>query len=361
MKLCFADLEPHDREFFAEAFSGDEISFCDSSEEVPDDAEAVSVFIGSRITAEFLERHPAVKLIATRSTTTDHIDLRACAARGVSVRTVESYGDHTVTEHTFALILMLTRRMREAIASDSRRAFSYEALRSTELHGKTLGVIGTGRIGRQTLRLGRAFGMDTVGLDVSPDPIAAVEIGFRYVELEELLRSSHVISLHVPLTVQTFHLLNRATFSQCRRGAFLINTARGALIETQALVEALDAGIIGGAGLDVLEDERVMRRNASKIISEQIIERLHVSYAPAEPLVQGPDRADEVRRLMRNSELLSRPNVVCTAHIAFNSVEAIARINHATAQNIKAFFAARASNAAMESAGAQNAPSSDQI
>jgi D-lactate dehydrogenase len=361
MKLCFVDLEPLGREFFAEAFPSEEIWFGESLDEVPEEAEAVSVFIGSRITRQFLERHPAVKLIATRSTTTDHIDLRECAARGVTVRTVESYGDHTVTEHTFALLLMLTRRMREATSSDSRHSFSYEALRSTELHGKTLGVIGTGRIGRQTLRLGKAFGMETIGMDLSPDPAVAAEIGFRYVDLEELLRSSHVISLHVPLTVQTFHLFNRETFSQCRRGAFLINTARGALIETQALAEALDAGILGGAGLDVLEDERVFRRKASNIISEQIIERLHVSYAPIEPLVPSAERADEVRRLMRNSELLSRPNVVCTAHIAFNSVEAIARINRATAQNIETFFAARASNGIRKKPGARKARSYDPI
>jgi len=159
------------------------------------------------------------------------------------------------------------------------------------------------------------------------------------VSFDELLARSHVISLNLPLTTASFHLFNRETFAKCRRGVMIINTARGRLIDTRALVEALDAGIVSAAGLDVLEDERVMRRKATSIISEQIVEHLHDSFSPIEPLIPNSNRAEEVRLIIENSELLDRPNVVFTPHIAFNSMEAIARINRATANHIKNFLA----------------------
>ncbi len=339
MKICFVAIEEADGEFFDAEFRDADLQFCRGLDDVESDVEALSVFITSKIDARFLDAHPKLKLIATRSTTHDHIDLDACGQRNVQVCGVGSYGDHTVTEHTFALILALCRRLRKAMENKSNQAFSYESLRSIELHGKTFATFGAGRIGRQTLRLAGAFGMKLLACDLHPDGRLAREIGFEYVDFDELLRRADIISLNTPLTPETFHLFNRDTFAKCRRGVIIINTARGRLIDSAALIEALDAGIVGGAGLDVIEDERVMRRNASQIISDQIVEHLRDSFGPIEPLRQGAERIREVQRLMENSALLTHANVVFTPHIAFNSVEAIARINRETADNIKAFAA----------------------
>jgi D-lactate dehydrogenase len=349
MKVCFVETEPLEQEFFERELASEELCFCDAIEDVEADTEALSIFIHhSKIDARFLDQHPALRLVATRSTTHDHIDIEACDARSITVCCVGSYGDHTVTEHTFALMLALCRRLHQAMEANSARTFSYESLRGIELNGKTLGVLGAGRIGRQTLRIAKAFGMEPLARDVEPDASVAAEIGFEYVTLDELLARSHFISINLPLTPETFHMFNRETFAKCRRGVILINTARGRIIDSDALIEALDAGIVGGAGLDVLEDERVMRKNASQIISEQIIERLSAPFAPVEPLVQSVERAEELRQLMHNSALLSHPNVVFTPHIAFNSVEAIERINRATADNINAFIAGSPRNVVLK-------------
>ncbi len=339
MKMCFLETEPPEQEFFENEFANDDLDFCSSLDEVEGDAEVLSIFIHSKIDAVFLSAHPALKLIATRSTTSDHIDPGACVRRGVQVRGVGSYGDHTVSEHTFALLLAVCRKLRLAMEINSKRMFSCAALRSTELHGKTFGVIGAGRIGRQTLRLARAFGMKAVAFDISADAQVAAQISFDYVTLDDLFARSHFISINVPLTPETFHMFNRETFAKCRKGVVIINTARGRIIDTDALIEALNAGIVGGAGLDVLEEERVMRKKASDIISDQIMARLGESFAPVEPLEQAEERARELRELMHNSDLLAHPNVVFTPHIAYNSVEAIERINHATSENIRTFIA----------------------
>lgn len=224
------------------------------------------------------------------------------------------------------------------------RKFSYAAMRGIELNGKTLGVVGTGRIGRQVLRLANAFGMQTVGYDSHPDPAAAESLGFRYVSFSRMLRMADVVSINVPLTPATYRMFNRETFAKCRRGMILINTARGPIIDSEALIEALDAGIIAGAGLDVLEDERVMRKKAANILTEQIVKRLHESFAPVEPLDSDSRRISEVRRLMQNSTLVGHPNVIVTPHVAFNSYEALVRVNRATVENIKAFLAGTPGN-----------------
>lgn len=339
MKIGFLEIEPAEAAVFEAAFPEEELEQYEQLSDVPAEVEVLSIFIHSKIDAGFLAAHPALKFIATRSTTTEHIDLEACARRGIAVRNVPSYGDYTVTEHTFALILALARRLRQAMASQNFGSFSLESFRSMELHGKTLGSVGAGRIGRQTLRLGKAFGMETLVCEIQPDPEAAAAYGFQYVDFPTLLSRSHIISINVPLTPETFHLFDRDTFSKCRRGVLLINTARGRIIDSEALIDALDAGIVGGAGLDVLEDERVMHKSAGQIITSQIIEHLQSFGGSREPRAADPVRVREVARLMHNSALLSHPHVVFTPHVAFNSSEAIDRINRATIENIRAFAA----------------------
>ena len=338
MKIAFCETEPGEEEYFEQALKGHELEFCDNASDSAPETEAVSIFINSKIDSGFLDEHPALRLIVTRSTTDDHIELDACARRGVTVCNVGSYGDHTVPEHIFALILAICRKLRAAMEVAAGRRFSYAELRGTELNGKTLGVVGTGRIGRQVLRLAKAFGMETIGTDSDRDPEAAASLGFRYVGLSRMLRIADVISINVPLNSRTYHLFNRETFAKCKPGLILINTARGAIIESEALIDALNAGIVAGAGLDVLEDERVMRKKAAYILTEQIVERLHDAFAPLEPIGSDPARVSEVRRLMHNGTLIAHRNVISTPHIAFNSHEALARNKQTTIDNINAFL-----------------------
>jgi D-lactate dehydrogenase len=345
MKISLAETEPGEAEFFERELKGHEVEFCNGAADCSADSDVLAVFINSKIDAPFLSRHPALRLIATRSTTFDHIDLKACAEKHVAVCCVGgSYGDHTVPEHIFALILALCRKLRPALEVVAGRSFSYEALRGIELNGKTLGVVGTGRIGCQVLKLAKAFGMETLGTDSHRDPEAAASLGFRYVSFSRMLQHAHFISINVPLTPSTYHLFNRETFAKCRPGMILINTARGPIIDSEALIDALNSGIIAGAGLDVLEDERVMRKKAAHILTEQILERLHESFAPVEPLAPNLMRISEVRSIMHNSTLLGHPNVLVTPHIAFNSHEAIARINRVTVDNILGFLGGNPQN-----------------
>jgi D-lactate dehydrogenase len=337
MKMYFLDCEAAERSAFRESLPEHEICFPCCIQDLPDEAEVISLFIDSPVTEAFLAAHPHLRLVATRSTTADHIDLAACGRHGVTVTSVPSYGDHTVAEHTFALLLAIARKLRPALES-SRKTFSYDALRGFQLRGKTIGVIGTGRIGRHVLGLAHAFGMRPLAYDTAPQPDLATEERFEYVSMDRLLADSHVISLHAALTPESYHLLNRDTFAKCRRGVVIINTARGGLIDTTALLEALDEGIVSGVGLDVLEDERVMRGQCSGIISRQIIAHLHGRFKPTEPRAQDPQRIRELSELVHNEALLAHPQVVFTPHIGFNSVEALERIHCITVENIRAFL-----------------------
>jgi D-lactate dehydrogenase len=210
-----------------------------------------------RVTPEVLERLPNLKLIVTRSAGYDHIDLEAAKRRGIAVCNVPDYGAHMIAEHAFGLLLAVARNI---VKGNNRykadRLFSDRGLQGVELCGKTLGVIGTGRIGLHSGRIAKGFGMRVVGYDVLENPSAAEELGFEYAPLEDLLAESHVVTLHVSLNKATHHLMNANRLAQMKTGAILINTSRGAVVDTQALISALRSGHIGGAGLDVLEDER---------------------------------------------------------------------------------------------------------
>ena len=334
MVIYFLETEADDSRFFSEALPEHEVRFADSLDEVGPEAEIVSGFIYSRIGAAFLESHPRLRFIATRSTGVDHLDVAACEARNVLISVIPSYGDNTVAEHTFALILALSRRLREAMEAHKGERFSYAAVRGFELKNKTLGVIGTGRVGLHTVRIAKAFGMRVVAYDSRPQLFMAEVLGFEYVDFDELLRRSDIVTLHVPLVPATFHLLDRNAFMKCKPGVVIVNTARGALIDTEALIEMLDNGTVRGAGLDVLEEERVLQKETLEIIGEQIVSRLQAFEDRHEP---ASERVTELRRLMDNADLIERTNVVFTPHVAFNSVESVARINRTTVHNIQAF------------------------
>ncbi len=345
MTIDLLETEPNEEAFFSEHLSGHTLRFASSPEEVEADSEILSTFIYTRVDAAFLDAHPRLRLVSTRSTGVDHIDLAACRERGVAVSMVPTYGDNTVAEHTFALILALSRRLRESMQASQADAFSYESIRGFDLHGKTIGIIGSGRIGLHAIRIAKAFNMRVVAYDLRPQYFMGEILGFEYLPLDSLLPQCDLLSLHLPLIPDTFHLLNRTTLAQCKPGVIIINTARGGLVDTEALIEALDSGQVGGAGLDVLEDERVLQREPMHIISEQIVSRLQSGTPPGELRASDPERIGELRRLMRNSELISRPNVVFTPHVAFNSVEAVERINQTTLENITSFLAGQVLNA----------------
>ena len=344
MIICFTETEPQSESYFETHLAEEQISFCDELTEVGPDVECLSIFIGSRITDQFLQDHQKLRFIATRSTGVDHIDLAACNQRGVTVSFVQSYGENTVAEHTFALLLAISRRIRQAITMKRGGSFSFEALRGFDLKDKTIGVVGAGRIGLHVIRIAKAFGMNVLAYDINPAPIIAEVLGFEYVAFEELLQKSDIVSLHAPLNPGTLHMLNRENLAKCRPGVIIINTGRGALIDTEALLAALDSGLVGGAGLDVLEDERLFRSDASKLVAEQIVADLQRISSPEETHMRNPERLAEIQRLKANESLLSRSNVVFTPHIGFNSAEAVRRIDEVTVANIRAFAAGRPIN-----------------
>jgi D-lactate dehydrogenase len=341
MKIVFVETEQDEQPFFAESLSGHDVEFVDTIEEVARDAEIVSVFVNSRVDAAFLRLHPKLRLVASRSSAIDHLDVKAAARRGVVLAHVPDYGAATVAEHTFALILGVTRRLRHCLDTRNRGRGSTERLRGRELRGRTLGVVGTGRVGRMVIRIAQAFGMECVAFDMNEDPSLAAELGFRYVTLDRLLRQSDVITLHVPLTTRTRQMLNSKRLARCKPGVILINTARGALVDIDALLQGLNSGRIGGVGLDVLEDEAAFRADASRIIGAQIVRKIQAVSTPGGDPGRRQERLSELQGIMRNRQLLAHENVFFTPHVGFNSVEAIERINLGTVQNIRDFLAGR--------------------
>ncbi len=210
-----------------------------------------------QVTHDVFERLPNLKLIVTRSVGHDHIDLAEAERRGIPVCNVPDYGAHMIAEHAFGLMLAVARNV---VKGNNRykqeRFFSDQSLQGIELRGKTLGVIGMGRIGLHSVRIAKGFGMRVIAHDVFQNQAAAEELGFGYASLERVLAESHVVTLHVSLNDATHHLMNADRLAQMKHGAILINTSRGAVVDTQVLIAALRSGHLGGAGLDVLEDER---------------------------------------------------------------------------------------------------------
>jgi len=324
MRVAFFEAKDWEIPHLKEKLSEHQTSFhADKAQEADlksfDDVEVLSVFIYSKVTAEVLANFPRLRLIATRSTGYDHIDLAACQGRGVAVANVPSYGENTVAEHTFALILALSRHVHKSYLRATQGNLSREGLTGFDLKGKSLGVIGAGRIGLHVVKIARGFGMEVLVTDIRQDTFLAELMNFRYVPVEELLARSHIITLHMPYSEKTHHFLNSERISGIRRGALLINTARGGLVDTDALLEALNNGTLAGAGLDVIEGEEYISEEQEMLRSNQ----------PAAVL----------RQIIRDQILLRHENVVFTPHNAFNSREALLRILDTTAENIRGFLA----------------------
>ncbi len=282
-------------------------------------ADCLSVFIYSALNESVLAKFPSVRMIATRSTGFDHINLQDCRRRGVTVSNVPSYGENTVAEHTFALILMLSRKVHQSYNQVRAGHLERAMLTGFDLQGKTLGVVGAGRIGLHAIRIGRGFGMRVLTHDVRRDPFLADLLGFSYVPLDTLLAESDIVSLHCPLIPATRHIIGAAQLTRMKPGALLVNTARGGLVDTDALIEALDTGQLSGAGLDVIEGEELIKEEKQ--------------------LLHEPHTLEQFRAATRNRLLLGRDDVVYTPHNAFNSQEALERILDTTIANLEAFRA----------------------
>ena len=288
------------------------------------DAQILSVFIYSDLDAPLLSKLLSLRMIATRSTGYEHIDTAFCGERDIVVSNVPSYGANTVAEHTFALLLSLTRNIYQARERTLRDDFSFHGLQGVDLMGKVLGVIGTGQIGQHVIRIAKGFEMQVLAYDLYPNKAASERLGFEYVSLDALLVRSDVISLHSPLTAETHHLIGKQAFMKMKKGVYLLNTARGGLIDTESLLWALDTGIVAGAGLDVLEEEEAIREERE--------------------LLSGRFDGVKLQAVLRNHVLAKHEQVIITPHIAFNSREAVERILQTTVENISAYLAAAPNN-----------------
>lgn len=277
------------------------------------DIEVACIFLGSRLDAAALHQLPRLRYIVTRSTGFDHIDIAFCKRHDIRVCNVPSYGDPTIAEHTFALLLMIAHRMTAATQRARAGQFSPEGLRGFDIAGKTIGVVGTGAIGRSVVRIARGFDMNVLANDINPDPLFARKWNASYLSLDSLLSQSDIVSLHVPLTSDTMTMIDKSAFAQMKNGVIFLNTARGEVTETGALLAALQSGKVAAAGLDVLAAEHLLKSNGSR-------------SAPLTPT--------EKRHLELNKLLLEHPAVIATPHSAFNTDEALQRINQITLKNL---------------------------
>ena len=286
------------------------------------DAVVLSTFVHSRLDAQVLDLFPALRLIAARSTGVDHIDLDYCRSHGITVCNVPDYGAATIAEHAMALLLAASRHVVTAATRTRQGDFSLHGLRGFELHGKTLGVLGTGRIGQRAMAMARGFGMRLLAHDLHPQAEVAAALGFTYVTLDELLTQADAITIHLPATAQTHNLIAAPQFARMKRGMVLINTARGSIVNAGALICALEQGIVAAAGLDVLPEEHLIREESA------------LFQPGCRPAMAD---LDALHALLANHVLLQHPNVLVTPHSAFNTHEAVARIMVTTIDNILAF------------------------
>ena len=323
MKYAFFELEQWEKEYFQNEIKDNELVFFDTplDEATPgiETFEVVVTFIHTQLNKEFLDKMPNLKFITTMSTGFDHIDLEECKSRNIPVSNVPTYGENIVAEHTFALLLAISRRMSESIERVRKGNFMPGGLTGFELKGKTIGVIGVGSIGTNVIKIEKGFGMNAIVYKRTPDYALEKELGCKFVELPILYQQSDVVSLHIPYSKETHHYINEEAFSQMKDGVVILNTARGALIDTNALLKALDSGKVKAAGLDVLEEEPLLEEEKDLLSKEFDRERLMA--------------------VLQDHMLVNHPSVVITPHNAFNSEEALKKIVETTHENLVGFTA----------------------
>lgn len=275
------------------------------------DFDAVCVFVNDDMSAEVIKvlASHGVRFAALRSAGFNHVDLRAAADAGIRVARVPAYSPFAVAEHALTLILTLNRHVHRAYQRVRDGNFSLDGLMGFDLHGKTMGIIGTGTIGAVFTRIVTGLGMRLLASDPYPNP-DVVELGAQYVDLDELLGASDVVALFLPLTSETYHLIDAAAIARMKPGVMLVNTSRGALVDTKAVIDGLKSGHIGALGLDVYEEEGPLffEDRSTAVIADDVFSRL-----------------------------LTFPNVVITGHQAFFTTEAVDAIAETTVRNLRAF------------------------
>ena len=319
MKIAMFDTHGYDRESFALANQryGHDITFLEprllrATAKLAEGHEVVCAFVNDRADADTLQTLASggTRLLALRSAGYNHVDLETAAKVGIEVVRVPAYSPYAVAEHAVALVLALNRKIHRASARVREWNFSLEGLVGFDLHGKTVGIIGTGKIGQVAAGIFKGFGCRVLASDVYPNQEFAQRAGVEYVGLDALYASSDIVTLHVPLTPETFHMVDERALASMKKSAFLINTSRGALVDSRALVGALKRGELAAAGLDVYEEEAGI---FFQDLSNQMLE-------------------DDVL-----ARLLSFPNVLITSHQAFMTAEALGNIADVTLENVRAF------------------------
>lgn len=314
-KIALFDAKPYDRASFDAANDGRyefryfETRLRAAAVPLAEGCAGVCTFVNDEIDAATIEGlvSRGVRVLALRCAGYNNVDFKAAFEKGLTVVRVPAYSPYAVAEHAMSLLMTLNRHLHKAVARTRDFNFSLVGLTGMDLHGKTAGVVGTGRIGRVFCDICRGLGMRVLAYDAYPNP----KSGLEYAPLDRLLGESDVVSLHCPLTPETHHLFNAETIGKMKPGALLINTSRGGLIESEALLDALRDGRLGGAGLDVYEEE-----------SEWFYE----------------DRSQRVKQDKVLALLVSMPNVILTSHQAFLTREALANIATTTCANLDAFF-----------------------
>ena len=315
-KIAFFDTKPYDRTYFDKYGKNYEITYFEEklnhhTAKITEGFDGVCAFVNSNINKMAVERmhERGVKILAMRCAGFSNVDIAAAAGKLAVVR-VPAYSPHAVAEHALALLLALNRRIYRAYIRTRDFNFNINGLTGIDLYGKTAGIIGTGKIGRTFIDLCKGLGMKVIAYD----PYPAEGSGIEYVPLDTLFRESDVISLHCPLTESSHHIIDREALGKMKDGAFLLNTSRGALVDSEALLEALTAGKLRGAALDVYEEEA------------------NLFYE---------DMSDKIIKDDTLALLVSRPNVLITSHQAFLTEEALDNIASVTIQNFDKFFAGK--------------------
>ncbi len=319
VKILFYDTKEYDKKLF-ERYNKDygfEIKYLESklnNETAPlaNGYDAVCIFVNDRAEKETLDilKECGVKLIVLRCAGYNNVDIKNLP-EGMSVVRVPRYSPYAVAEHAVALLLSVDRKIYKSYQRTKKYNFTLNGLLGFDIHGKTLGVIGTGKIGKVFINIMKGFGTEVLAYDVYPDEKAAQEMGFKYTTLDELYEKSDIISLHCPLTDENTNMINKDSIKKMKKGVVIINTSRGKLINSDDLIDALGKGKIGGLGLDVFDEEEDFFLN---------------------------DMSNSYYRNTELSVLLTMPNVVITSHQAFFTKEALDKIGKVSMDNIKEFF-----------------------
>lgn len=332
MRIAFFELEAFEKKEAKEKFKKHKLSFSNKelskkNVESVKNAEIIVVFIYSSVSREIIDKFDNLKCVVTMSTGFDHIDVNYCKKRKIDVVNIPTYGENTVAEHTFSLILALSRKLYPSIKR-THLEHSFETdktLRGFDLKGKTLGVIGCGNIGKHVARIGVGFEMEVLVYDLTRDKGLERKIGFKYASLDKVLRCSDVISLHLPYNKKTRHLIDAVAIGKMKKGVVLINTARGGIVDTHSLIKGLKSGKINGAGLDVIEEECDIKEER-EILKDKFKSECNLHI------------------ILENHLLMKMNNVIMTPHNAFNSHEAIRRILDTTFKNISSCISGRVRN-----------------